>query len=144
MTRLVGWPRHKAVEETEAFISFSEGEWVRWPAGPLLITSRVDGAVVGSTGLSFETPYRASTGFVLKRSAWGAGLASEALGAMVRIADALNVRRLYALCYVGHERSIRVLERCGFAREGVLHKYLLFPNLGEPDPQDVFCYARVC
>jgi RimJ/RimL family protein N-acetyltransferase len=142
VTRLVGWPKHTTVAETQAFVSFAEVEWVKWRVGPLLITSRDNGALLGSTGLAFETPYRASTGFVLARDAWGVGFASEALSAIVNIAAALAVERLYALCHVEHEKSVRVLERCGFEREGILRKYLVFPNLGVSEAQDVYCYAR--
>jgi [ribosomal protein S5]-alanine N-acetyltransferase len=143
VTRFVGWPKHRSVDDTQAFVSFSRAEWVKWPVGPLLITAQSDGAILGSTGLAFETPYRASTGFVLAKEAWGSGFASEALSAVVRIAAAKNVQRLYALCYVGHEKSVRVLQRCGFSREGILHKYLEFPNLGTLEPQDVYCYAHI-
>jgi RimJ/RimL family protein N-acetyltransferase len=111
--------------------------------GPLLITSRTDGAILGATGLAFETSYRASTGFVLARDAWGAGFAGEALAAVVEIAAALSIRRLYALCHVQHEKSARALERCHFVREGILHRHTVFPNLGVPEPQDVYCYARL-
>ncbi len=143
VARFVAWPRHTTIQDTEAFLSFSEAEWARWPLGPLLITSRRDGAILGSTGLAFETSYRASTGFVLARDAWGSGFASEALSAVVNIAAALGVQRLYALCHVSHEKSVRVLENCGFVREGTLHKYAVFPNLGVPEAQDVYSYARM-
>ena len=143
VTRFVGWPTHTALSDTEAFLSFSQAEWMKWPVGPLLITSKRDGGILGSTGLAFETSYRASTGFVLAKDAWGSGFASEALTAVVAIAGALSVRRLYALCHVQHEKSARVLERCGFLREGTLHKYAVFPNLGVPEPQDVYCYAQI-
>jgi len=53
------------------------------------------------------------------------------------------VRRIYALCHVRHDNSVRVLERCGLAREGILRSYQVFPNLGVPDPQDVYCYAHI-
>ncbi len=141
--RWMAWPQHISVHQTEAFIGFSDGEWRRWSIGPLLITSRADGSLLGSTGLEFETPQRASTGYSLARDAWGQGLASEALSAVLRIADGLGVLRLYALVYVAHERSIRVLERCGFDREGTLRKYQVFPNSGLAEPLDVYCYARV-
>jgi RimJ/RimL family protein N-acetyltransferase len=36
-----------------------------------------------------------------------------------------------------------VLEKAGFEREGLLRRYLVFPNLGSPDPSDVLVYARV-
>src|SRR5690349_17398730 len=143
VTRWVSWPMHATRADTEAFLAFAEAEWARWPVGPLLITSQRDGAVLGSTGLAFETTTRASTGFVLARDAWGAGFASEALAAMVNIATVASVRRLYALCHVRQERSVRVLERCGFVREGILHKHTVFPNLGLPEPQDVHCYAQI-
>lgn len=143
VTRFVGWPMHTSLRDTEAFLSFSQSEWTKWPAGPLLITSQSGGTILGSTGLAFETSYRASTGFVLAQDAWGSGFATEALAAVVNIAAALSVRRLYALCHMQHERSIRVLERCGFVREGILHKHTVFPNLGVLEPQDVCCYAQL-
>jgi [ribosomal protein S5]-alanine N-acetyltransferase len=143
VTRLVGWPMHTAQADTEAFLSFADAEWAKWPVGPLLITSQKDSTIIGSTGLAFETSFRASTGFVLAKYAWGSGFASEALGAVVNIAAALSVRRLYALCHVQHEKSAGVLERCRFIREGVLHKHTVFPNLGMPEPQNVYCYAQI-
>jgi RimJ/RimL family protein N-acetyltransferase len=134
---------HTSLRDTEAFLAFSQAEWTKWPVGPLLITSQSDGAILGSTGLAFEASYRASTGFVLAKDAWGSGFASEALAAVVKIAAAQSVRRLYALCHVQHEKSVRVLERCGFVREGILHKHTVFPNLGVLEPQDVYCYAQM-
>jgi len=143
VTRFVAWPMHISLRDTEAFLSFSQAEWTKWPVGPLLITSQRDGAILGSTGLAFETSYRASTGIVLAKDAWGCGFASEALAAVVNIAATLSVRRLYALCHVHHEKSVRVLERCGFVREGTLQGHTVFPNLGVSEPQDVYCYARM-
>ena len=37
VTKYVGWPRHQSIEQTKAFLAFSEAEWNRWPAGPYLI-----------------------------------------------------------------------------------------------------------
>jgi len=142
VTRFLGWPMHASLNDTEAFLSFSQAEWTKWPVGPLLITSKENGDVLGATGLAFETSYRASTGFVLARDAWGSGFASEALAAVLNIAAGANVRRLYALCHVQHGKSVAVLERCGFIREGTFHKHTVFPNLGLLEPQDVYCYAH--
>src|SRR5215467_2177717 len=80
VTRLVGWPRHTSVDEARGFVAFSDGEWSRSPSGPLLIESRESGALLGSTGLVFETSFRAQTGYVLATDAWGRGYATEALG----------------------------------------------------------------
>lgn len=142
VTRYVSWPRHETIEDSRRFIEFSHAEWAQWPAGPLLIESRVDKRLIGGTELRFEKPYRASTGYVLSHGAWGSGFATEALRAVARLAHSTGVQRLYAVCHVHHVAAIRVLERGGFLREGVLRKYRVFPNLHDPAPQDVCLYAR--
>jgi ribosomal-protein-alanine N-acetyltransferase len=143
VTRLLGWPRHESVDATRGFVEFSDAEWARWPAGPYLVEQRPGGELVGSTGLGFETPRRAATGYVFAKDAWGKGFATEALGAVVDVAQRVGVVRLYALCHVENAASFRVLEKCGFAREGVLRRHSDFPNLGAGDPCDVLCYALV-
>ena len=83
VTRYVGWPRHQSVDDTKAFLSFSDAEWSRWPAGPYLIEFHSGHNLLGSTGLAFEAPSSAVTGYVLARDAWGNGYATEALTAIV-------------------------------------------------------------
>ena len=143
VTRFMSWPTHDSLDATRLFLEFSDAEWARWPAGPYLIDSRQDCRLLGSTGLAFETPQRAATGYVLAKDAWGKGYASEALGAVVGIARSLGLVRLHALCHFEHSRSWRVLEKCGFAREGVLRRHSEFPNLTPDGPCDVFCYALI-
>jgi RimJ/RimL family protein N-acetyltransferase len=142
VTRYLGWARHATVDATRAFLDFSDDEWRRWPAGPYLVEARDSGMLLGSTGLAFETPWRAATGYALARTAWGRGLATEALLAMVDVARRVGVVRLQAICHVDHGASRRVLEKGGFAHEGVLRKYMTFPNLGAA-PQDVHSYVRI-
>jgi RimJ/RimL family protein N-acetyltransferase len=141
VTRYLGWPRHKTVDDTRGFVAFSQSEWARWPAGPLLIFSRQTGQLVGSSGLLLESHEAAQTGYVFARDAWGHGYATETLRAMVGLAAQLKISRLYALCHTAHQASCRVLEKCGFEREGVLERHSVFPNLS-PEPHDVFSYAR--
>ena len=68
VTRYLGWPRHQTIEQTKSFLAFSEAEWNRWPAGPYLIESLGERKLLGSTGLAFETPAIAATGYVLESS----------------------------------------------------------------------------
>jgi RimJ/RimL family protein N-acetyltransferase len=140
-TRYLGWRRHVTVDDTRMFLAFCAAEWERWPAGPYLIESRDDGTVLGSTGLAFESFESAMTGYVLARDAWGRGYATEVLTAIVPLAPALGVRRLYAICHTEHRASARVLEKCGFIREGVLPHHTVFPNLLPGKAADVFCYS---
>jgi [ribosomal protein S5]-alanine N-acetyltransferase len=142
VTRYLAWPRHRSVADAEAFLAFSQSEWSRGPMGPLLIEEQASGRIVGSTGLSFETPYRASVGYLLVQEVRGRGYASEALEAMVAAAEHLGVRRLYAHCHVENSDSRRLLKRAHFELEGIHKNFAVFPNLGRPDPQDTCCYAR--
>jgi RimJ/RimL family protein N-acetyltransferase len=142
VTRYLGWPRHHAVADTEGFIAFSAAEWQRWPAGPYLIRSRAEDRLLGGTGLAFESDTVASTGYVLAKDAWGRGYATEALAAMIELANALGVQRLYALCHPDHLPSQRVLEKCGFVRDPDWTRQSEFPNLVPGAMLDVLCYAR--
>jgi ribosomal-protein-alanine N-acetyltransferase len=141
VTRLLGWARHESIEATHEFLEISDREWSRWPAGPYLVEAREDGALLGSTGLAFKDSQRAETGYVLAKDAWGKGYATEALRAVVGIAREVGVVSLYALCHPENTPSSRVLEKCGFAHEGVVAQRCKFPNLGLDAPCDVLCYA---
>lgn len=143
VTRFLSWPRHRTEADTRAFLQFSDAEWNRWPAGPYLVESRADGRLLGSTGLAFEAPGAASTGYVFARDAWGQGFATEALGAMVDVARRLRVVRLYALCHPRHRASQHVLEKCGFLPDGTWTQQGEFPNLAPGVRSDVLCYSLV-
>jgi ribosomal-protein-alanine N-acetyltransferase len=142
VTRYLGWPTHRSVADTDGFLAYCDSEWERWPTGPYLIESRT-GALLGSTGLGFETPHQAVTGYVLARDAWGHGYATEALSAMRDLAHSLGVVRLYALCHPEHRASQRVLEKCGFVQECTLRGHSEFPNLAPGVPADVLCYSAI-
>jgi len=143
VSRYMAWRLHDSPKTTRLFLEFSDAEWARWPAGPYLVESRADGRLLGGSGFAFETPYRAAVGYVFAKDAWGQGYATETVRATVDVARQLGVARLYALCHVDHAQSARVLDKTGFVREGVLQRYLEFPNSGNGGPADVFCYARV-
>jgi [ribosomal protein S5]-alanine N-acetyltransferase len=142
VTRYLSWPRHESAEQTRLFLRFSDLEWERWPAGPYLIESRESGSLLGGTGLTFETPHEAATGYVLARDAWGKGYATEALAGLMSLSTQLALRRVYALCHLHHAASHRVLEKCGFLREHECLECSSFPNLGTSTPQQTVCYAR--
>jgi len=141
VTRFLGWPRHRTVEDTRAFLQFSAEEWERWPAGPYLIFSRGDGQLLGSTGLGFQTPQEAATGYVLAEDAWGRGYATETLAAMIDAAGRTGVIRLSAICHPEHVASRRVLEKNGFLRDDPPTRRAEFPNLTPGVQQDALCYV---
>lgn len=143
VTRYLSWPTHQSLEDTHVFLSRCEEDWQRARAFPYLIEWRDGGELVGSTGLMPDAPFRASTGYVIAREAWGQGLATEALGAVLEAAFRRPALwRVEALCHAAHRASARVMEKCGMQPEGVLRRAVLFPNLS-PEPQDVLVSARV-
>lgn len=144
VTRYVGWPTHRLIDDTRFFLAFCESQWDASPAGPYLIRSRSTGDLLGSTGLSFDSPTEAMTGYVLAKDAWGHGYATEALTAMIDLARQLDLTRIYALCHPEHIASQRVLEKCSFTRDETFIKQFEFPNLQPGVLQDVACYAMKC
>ena len=141
VTRYLAWPTHRSIDDTRGFLNFCAAEWQRWPAGPFLIESRDTRALLGSTGLAFESPEQAATGYVFATDAWGCGYATEALAAMRDLAAQLRLSRLYAMCHPDHRASARVLEKCGFALESTLKAHAEFPNLEPGVRADVACYV---
>jgi RimJ/RimL family protein N-acetyltransferase len=141
VTKFLGWARHRSVADTRTFLAWSAQEWKRWPAGPYLIRARDDGRLLGSTGLAFESPDRAATGYVLAKDGWGHGYASEALRAMIGVARQTGVEQLYALCHPEHRASSHVLEKCGFAPDPTWFRPAEFPNVAPGVLQSVACYT---
>jgi [ribosomal protein S5]-alanine N-acetyltransferase len=86
-----------------------------------------DGVFLGCADISSidRWHHRGEVGFMLDRAAWGAGYATEAMGAVIaHAAQGLRLKRLSARTHLGNLRSTRLLERLGFRREGVLRGYV--------------------
>jgi len=69
--------------------------------------------------------HRAEVGFMLGREAWGQGYALEAVQAVLAYAAGSGVRRLLARTHLGNRRSEVLLEKLGFAEEGMLRGHIL-------------------
>jgi RimJ/RimL family protein N-acetyltransferase len=66
---------------------------------------------------------RAEVGYSIRRDRWGRGLATEAVGTLIAFAfDRLDLRRIEADSDPRNAASIRVLEKLGFLREGILRE----------------------
>ncbi len=137
VTRYLSWPRHQSIDETRAFIQFSDTQWRDHTAGPYLVESE-SGLLLGGTGLDLMGPDQAMTGYVFARDAWGKGYATEVLRAMINLTRQLGIAELHAHCHVAHIPSQRVLEKCGFARKE--HLIAQFPNLPPDERHDAWRY----
>lgn len=90
------------------------------------IARKVDDAVIGTVSLYQvnQANRRAELGFALARAHWGQGWAREAVGAAIAFAfsEPLDLARLEADVDPDNHASLRLLERCGFQREGYMRE----------------------
>lgn len=143
VTRYLGWRTHASVADTRIFLACCDMEWRQTGVGAYLIESRESGELLGSASLRMVSSQQAAAGYVLARDAWGHGYATEALRAMRGLALRLGVLRLIAKCHRDHGASLRVMQKCGFTRDGLLRGHAQFPNLAPGVAADVLCYSFV-
>src|SRR5579871_420413 len=68
---------------------------------------------------------RAEVGFMVGRRNWGEGYTFEAMHAVIsHAAIVLRLRKLEARTHIGNVHSVRLLERLGFRREGLMRGYV--------------------
>jgi RimJ/RimL family protein N-acetyltransferase len=103
-----------------------------------------DGAFVGSVGLTPQTGWRshcAEVGYWLAEDYWGQGIAAKALELITDYAfEHCGFKKLFAPVLAPNSASMRVLEKCGYALEGVL-KHEVVKN---GKYYDIHQYAKSC
>ena len=104
-------------------------DWVQLASGEglnLVFAIDIDGFAVGAVGLrpgEDVNRLSAEIGYWLGEEFWGRGIATEVLAAVTEYAfQSLGMARVYAEVFEWNAASMRVLEKCGFEREGVLRK----------------------
>ncbi len=101
----------------------------RWASGELskwgIVLDHAD-EVIGTCGFNdWSKPHRfAELAYDVAHPHWGKGLAQKAVSAVLSWAYSHDlIDRVQAFVRVDNERSIRLLERIGFLREGCLRSY---------------------
>lgn len=95
-------------------------EWRRRKDGcaPWVVTTRIDGRVIGWGGLyqdPFDPGWGFEVGYYFHPQAWGRGYASEPVGAALEVADhQLQLPEVWAMAHPENPGSRRVLEKTGF------------------------------
>lgn len=142
VTRFLGWRPHATPRDTQTFLRAVDGEWQRGTGAALLIFPQDDpGHLIGMIHPHLRG-HIVTYGYVLRRDAWGQGIASEVLATLVTHALAHPaIFRCEAFCDAEHPASARVMEKAGMTREGLLRRYFRHPNLSD-SPRDCILYAR--
>ncbi|MBE5789900.1 MAG: GNAT family N-acetyltransferase [Clostridiales bacterium] len=123
VARYVLWDPHTSVGESRAYIRYLRRLYREGMPSSWMLELKSTGRVIGSMGFVWYSSLNRSAelGYSLARPCWNHGLATQALSAVVRSAfDNLPVHRLEAQHDLRNPASGRVLEKCGFTREGVL------------------------
>jgi len=109
------WPYR--LSDAEAFLAKP-----RDPSLPsFVMVERTDGTprLVGSCGIGRQPSGSCELGYWVARDAWGRGLATEAVAALIEIARALKLPQVQASYYLDNPASGRVLDKVGFRPIGI-------------------------
>jgi ribosomal-protein-alanine N-acetyltransferase len=142
VARHMTWRPHKAVSETEEFISSCIEGWDSGRSRPYVLAAH-DSEDIPIGMLEARLQSRTiDIGYVLGRSYWGSGLMPEAVRALSDSALAMpQWFRVQATCDVENQASARTLEKSGLVREARLERYTVHPNVSA-EPRPCFMYAR--
>jgi ribosomal-protein-alanine N-acetyltransferase len=142
VTRFLTWRPHVTSENTDAYIAHCIAMSPD-TARTYVLVGRDGHDVRGAFDLRRTAPHRLAFGYVLARRWWGQGLMTEALTQIVSWALRQDgVFRVDSVCDVENVGSMRVMEKSGLMREGLLRRWLIHPNVSD-EPRDCFCYASV-
>lgn len=85
----------------------------------------------------------AEIGFLVARRYWGQGFATLAAQTIVEwVLSVPSVGKVWATCDTENLGSVRVLEKSGLSREGVLRRWRVRPQISS-EPRDAFIYSRM-
>lgn len=132
------FPHPYTENDAEAWLALARAQpdWLNWAIV-------VDDAAVGCIGLEPLTDVHAGTthiGYWLGEPYWGRGIMTAAVQAIAEHAfSPLGFKRIETPVFAWNPASMRVLEKCGFVREGVMAKSVL----KDGELIDSVLYARI-
>jgi len=141
-TRYMVWPTHTDIHQTLVFIRQCEnnragGDELTWA-----IIHKNHQQCIGTITVRHLSP-KAEIGYVLSKAYWNQGLMTEIVNQLSNQLLALkDIYRVGATCHVENAASARVLEKCGFTKEGVLRYWAVFPNISR-EPQNCYVYSKI-
>lgn len=122
-----GWPPHKTIQDTEAVITSFINSQKMGDLGVWAIVLKENKKMIGTIELyNWVFRFSAELGYSLNPAYWGNGFAAEAGFAVLDFAfNHLRLKRVEAGTFETNYQSMRVCEKLGFTREGVLRNCYL-------------------
>jgi [ribosomal protein S5]-alanine N-acetyltransferase len=140
VTRYLTWRPHANIVESRAIIDRFLTAWEKQEGFCWFLFTNDAGEMIGSIAARPENE-GFNLGFLLARAYWGHGYMPEAIGAVVEWAFAQPwISCVSAACDIENGASARALEKAGFVRERILHKFSVHPNISSA-PRDCFEYV---
>ena len=91
-----------------------------------IITLKGEGQPIGSLGFykwTHERGYQAEMGYDLEREHWGKGIMTEAMEAVIDFGfEKMELNRIEVFIMPRNKRSIKMIKRLGFKKEGLLRQ----------------------
>ena len=143
VTRYLSWRAYTRVPPLAAFLGDCAAHWEKGDGQfAWLLSLKGTDSPIGSIGVTLDGG-KAMFGYVLAKKFWHRGLAAEALTFLVDWSLAQpGIFRAWAFCDAENPASVRVMEKAGLVREGVLRRWHASPTLG-PEPRDCVVCAKV-
>ncbi len=109
-------------EDARHWVQATQENYAQQTGYAFAIELRATGEFIGGIGLTPERRFdRAEAGYWLGQPYWGRGLASEALGALLRFGfEELRLNKIYATHIASNFASGRVMLKNGMVKEGEL------------------------
>lgn len=143
VARFADWPRLVLPEDADRAIANAGSRWESGEEYAWRVTVKPDDVALGGVACSIDG-HRAEIGYLLHRDLWGRGYATEAAGAVFAwLRSITTVLRVQATCDIENVGSIRVLEKLGLQREGILRRWAVRPNMPGKPVRDSFLYSWV-
>lgn len=143
VTRYLAWRAYDRVEPLAAFLREAIAHWEKGDGTfTWLLCLKGSDKPIGSIGMILDGN-KALFGYVLGKKQWRHGFAAEALTHLVDWSLAQPaLHRAWAFCDVENPASVRVMEKAGMVREGVLRRWHTCPTLSS-EPRDCVVCAKV-
>ena len=123
LTRYLLWDPHPDLFYTEHYVRYLQDRYAVGDFYDFAVVLKATGRMIGTVGFtSFDLPNRsAEIGYVIAPDCQGKGYATEAVTRILSFGFCeCELERISAVCMKGNLASLRVMEKCGLKKEGLL------------------------
>ena len=125
VTRYLTWEPHPNLTYTREYLAYVNAHYTAGDFFDWAVVDRESGRMIGTCGFTrFHCEADcAEIGYVIHPAFWGRGIATEAVGAVIRFGfQRLELNRIEAKFMAENDASRRVMEKNGMKFEGIMRQ----------------------